>query len=382
MKIFFLITRGNQGGAQTNVLSLAKEAVAGGHEVRIGTGKEGWLATEAGRAGIPVVFFRALQRSWNPLQPFKLRAELQTELHQRPADILHMHSSNALFGVLATRRIKNGPKLVATVHGLSVLNPGWRGNPVVRFIYTLWMRYLWRRCDRLIFVCQSDLDYVLLRGLAHCEQCRVVLNGINSQVEYFTRERARHELGLMNNDQAVVVGTVARLDYQKDIDLFLRVVGALRNQPVIFRIIGEGPDRSRLQEDIKSQRLTDHVQIHPQARNGYKYMPAFDLFLMTSRYEGLPYTLLEAGLAGLPVVSVDVDGVREIVRDGVSGVLVKERTPQLLANAIKCLIDNEASRRSMGGAAQCIIKTDFSEQKMAELTFAVYPRLNDHHENT
>jgi glycosyltransferase involved in cell wall biosynthesis len=370
MKIFLLITRGNQGGAQTNVLSLARGAVRGGHEVKIGTGEDGWLATEAVSSGIPVVFFRSLRRSWNPWQLFKFRSELKAELQRDPVDILHMHSSNALFGALTARKIKNHPYLVATVHGLSVLNPGWRGNRIIRSIYTRTMRFLWRHCDRLIFVCQSDLDDVSARKLVRVEQCRVVLNGINPKIDFFARAHARQQLFIP--DTSFVVGTVARLEYSKDIDLFLNTADILRQEKITFRIVGDGPDRQHLLKAIEKLRLVDRVQIYTQAQNGYKFLPAFDLFLMTSRYEGLPYTLLEAGLAGLPVVAIDVGGISEIIQTGISGLLSRERTPAALANAIEYLMNDRSEARFMGAAAQQNIKTEFLEGRMIEQVLAIY----------
>jgi glycosyltransferase involved in cell wall biosynthesis len=104
-------------------------------------------------------------------------------------------------------------------------------------------------------------------------------------------------------------------------------------------------------------------------------MQAFDVFLMTSRYEGLPYVLLEAGLAGLPAVSTAVGGVSEIISDGETGLLARGRDAVTLANALKCLLDNPARREAMGSAASRRIRVGFTERKMAERTFALYERV-------
>jgi glycosyltransferase involved in cell wall biosynthesis len=232
------------------------------------------------------------------------------------------------------------------------------------------MRFLWRHCDRLIFVCQSDLDYVSARKLVRVEQCRVVLNGINPKIDFFARAHARQQLFIP--DTSFVVGTVARLEYSKDIDLFLNTADILRQEKITFRIVGDGPDRQHLLKAIEKLRLVDRVQIYTQAQNGYKFLPAFDLFLMTSRYEGLPYTLLEAGLAGLPVVAIDVGGISEIIQTGISGLLSRERTPAALANAIEYLMNDRSEARFMGAAAQQIIKTEFLEGRMIEQVLAIY----------
>ena len=374
MKILYLITCADRGGAQVNVLSLAREAAARGHSVRIAVGETGWLTERTAECGGKTVILRGLRRSWNPLLVPRFIFALRHELQREPADIVHLHSSNVIFGVLAAKTVKHPPKLIATVHGLSVSSPGWRQNYAVQSVYTAAMRLLWSLCDRLVFVCQNDFDLATERRWVKAEKCSVITNGIDDRIEFLSRKQAREGLGLAADDRRPVIGTVARLEYSKDMDLFLRVAKEMRGSGAVFQIIGDGPDRQKLRDAVERFGLTDSVRIRTQPHDGRKYMPAFDVFLMTSRYEGLPYALLEAGLAGLPAVSTDVGGVSEIISDGATGLLVRGRDAVTLADALKCLLGNPARREAMGSAASRRIRSEFTEQKMAERTFALYER--------
>jgi glycosyltransferase involved in cell wall biosynthesis len=265
MKILYLITCAAQGGAQVNVLSLAREAAARGHSVRIATGEVGWLTERTAGCGGKTVILRGLRRSWNPRLMLRFVFALRRELQREPADIVHLHSSNALFGVLAAKTVRHSPKLIATVHGLSVSNLGWRRNRAMQWAYTRVMCLFWGLCDRLIFVCQNDLDLATERRWVKAERCSVVANGIGDGIEFLGRERARGELGLAADDRRPVIGTVTRLEYSKDLDLFLRVAKEMRGSGAVFQIIGDGPDRQRLQGSIARLGLADSGAVRRRA---------------------------------------------------------------------------------------------------------------------
>jgi glycosyltransferase involved in cell wall biosynthesis len=376
MRIAYAITRADQGGAQTKVLALARHGMSSGHDVRVITGERGWLTDMAGEAGIETVILPSLARSWNPLRVLSLIGETKRVFRERPADILHMHSSNTLFMTCALGGLgKDAPAPIATACGLSVMNPGWDGSALVRRVYDTVVSRLWKRCERVIFVCRSDLEYATGKGFIGSDKARMVYNGLPDELSFMERNEAREAMGAGPGDDIFIVGTVARLDRQKDIDLFIDTAAHPDADGMRFVAVGGGPEHDRLRQRIADERLTGRCVILDRPKDAYGYMSGFDVFVLTSRYEGFPWTLLEASRAKLPIVSVDVGGCGEVVIDGQTGMLSRERTPSALAGAVRRLRDDPALRGRFGTAAEERARQMFMRDVLTRGTYDVYDEL-------
>ncbi len=376
MNIFYLITRAEQGGAQTKVLTLAKAGLARGHQVRIGTGEGGWLVEQAAAAGIPTVVFKNLKRTWSPLSIRPFLRELKQEITERPTDVLHMHSSNTLFAAYLRGCLDDfRPKTMATVCGLSIMNPGWTGNPIKKALFNLVSKKMWARCDHVIFVCQWDRDFAVSNGYASERTSSVVYNGLPDDVSYFLREEARRRLEIKTDCSEFLVGTVARLDYQKDVDLFIDMANELRDDGMKFRVVGAGEDLEKLEKKISDLNLRDIVSIKAQAKDARRYMTGFDVFVLTSRYEGFPWTLLEAEQACTPMVSMDVAGCPEVVIDGETGWLVHERDPKVLARMVREVRDNPDRAAQYADNAYHRGRQMFTQEVLVNGNYSTYAKL-------
>jgi len=376
MTILYLITRAEQGGAQTKVLTLAKFGLAQGHQVRIGMGEDGWLTERAAEAGIPTVVFKHLKRTWSPLSIRPFLRELKQEITERPTDVLHMHSSNTLFGAFLRGCLGSGrPKTMATVCGLSIMNPGWTGSRFKKAVFNFVTAKMWARSDHIIFVCNWDRDFALSKGFAQETNSSVVYNGLPDDVPYFSRSKARQKLGVTDDNTEFVVGTVARLDYQKDIDLFIDLADVLRDERMKFRVVGAGEDLERLEKRIRQLGLRDKIEIISEARDAFRLVPGFDAFVLTSRYEGFPWTLLEAEQARVPMVSMAVAGCPEIVINGETGWLVRERNPKALAAAVREVRDNSEQAKRLADNAYRRGRELFSEEVLVNGNYSIYRNL-------
>jgi glycosyltransferase involved in cell wall biosynthesis len=380
MRILYLITGAEKGGAQLHVLSLARAARDAGHEVHVVAGDQGWLLERASGEGISTGVLPGLKRSWNPVTVPIIVNQLRAEMSRRLPDVLHMHSSNALFGVLAAKSLGySAPKTIATVHGLSVLNPGWKGNQAKKVAYARTMKQLWSLCGKVVFVCQSDYDYAVSNGLADKSRSVVIRNGLEGPRDFYDVREARERLGVpAQNSSLPVVGTVARLSEEKDLDLLLETARMMPHARCAFRIVGQGPEESRLNRKIRDRGLEGRVAIIRSQGDAHRIMKGFSVFLMTSRYEGLPYTLLEAAHAGVPSVTVDVGGVREIVVDGMTGIVVGKRDPALLSDAVTHLLNDSESSARIASTAKSYVDMRFSVHQMAEDTLSEYQRITQH----
>lgn len=373
MKILYVITRGGRGGAQQNVLSLAAGMQRAGHEVMFACGDaRGWLVESIRRLGLEPRHLKALERSWNPLKSLALIGEMKTLVAIDQPDLIHFHSSNSLFGAIGAYILGvYRPKLVFTVHGWSILHPGWRRSAALKFAYGTAMKSLLRLVDRVIYVCQFDRDWSLVRGLTPSKKSVVIPNGLPGEKSFADRAQARRELGIAEG--SFVCGTVARLDYAKNLDLF---VAALAQCPGLDGVlIGDGPEKNRLTRQINAAGLADRVRLLSNVPEASALMPGLDCFVLCSRLEGLPYAVLEAAAAEVPIVATKVGGVPEIIEHGVSGRLVNPGDASALAQEIRWAAEHRDEAARLAAGAKAKVQKEFSEEVMVKKTNFLYESL-------
>ena len=171
----------------------------------------------------------------------------------------------------------------------------------------------------------------------------------------------------------LVVGAVGRLHEQKGFDVLLRAVTGLPEVQVV--IIGEGPERPALQQLIAELHLGDRVSLLGWSDHASGYMRSFDVLAMPSRYEGMPLVLLEAMLAGVPVVATPVGGIPDTVRHDESGLLVPVDDVAALTTALGRLLSDGALRRRLAAAAEDEARRRHTVDAMARSYEALYDEL-------
>jgi glycosyltransferase involved in cell wall biosynthesis len=171
-----------------------------------------------------------------------------------------------------------------------------------------------------------------------------------------------------------VIGTIARHDPVKGVDVLLRALPLL-DESVRLVLIGDGPERDALVSLTAELGLVDRVEFRdvPWTERAGDHLAGFDVFVLPSRLEGFPVTIMEAMLAGVPVVATDVGSVRESVTDGVTGRVVAPEDPAALAAAITDVLGDDARRRAMGEAG----RLEALERFTLDATTAAYCRLYD-----
>lgn len=316
MKILLVITKGEIGGAQMVALNLATGLKAQGADVMVGVGQESFLTAELSKKYIPVVIFKNLKRTFNPIRSIASFFEFKKFLDKNTFDAIQLNSSNSLFAAMAGKLAKNKPKILFTFHGLSYLDPGSDKNWLVKKMFTLAFQTLLRFVDEKIFVCQANLDEAKKIGLV--KNGTVIPNEVDPEplpgpeARKFLSDKIKTDLS-----QKIILGSIGRLAYPKNYEYFIREMKEITNQhqDIIGIIIGEGPERKKYEQLIKQLGLENKFFLAGEIVNAGKYLLAFDAFVLCSKYEGASITLLEAQSVGLTIFASATGGTPEILKN-------------------------------------------------------------------
>ncbi len=368
-KVVHLITKGSPfGGAQNYVYTLASNLQKTHYESIVLSGDGDELSERLQAKGIPVICLPDLKRDINPLAEIRAFITLIKKLKEIKPDVLHTNSSKAgLLGALAGR-ITRVPRIIFTGHA-------WASNEdrpwIIRKFFLLlhWATIL--LSDRTICVSKKTKNDVAGLRSVRNKTC-VVYNGI-SEFEMEEKYTARISLQTMFNkgdSDALWLGTIAELHRNKGLDLLIEALARI-TAPFQFFIIGEGEERERLEQMIKDKELEDRVFLVGKITNAKKYLKAFDIFTLTSRTEALPYTILEAGFAGLPILASRVGGIPEIITNGENGVLVRPNSEDIY-QALGHLFSQANKRTEYGTKLKAKIEKEFSVEQQISQTIKVY----------
>ncbi|MFZ5649356.1 MAG: glycosyltransferase family 4 protein [Bacillota bacterium] len=287
-------------------------------------------------------------------------------------DIIHSHGTGGgIYGRLIRIFYRQGV-FIHTFHGIYQ-----RGRGIKKELHLLAERLLGRLTDHFIFVCGSEMQKAEGLGIRR-PGSSVVLNGVDTghycglSVDL---ERKKEELGIRPGSQ--VIGTVGRLSRPKAPEAGIRAVHRLvkEKRNVVYVMVGDGEERDNVLKEISDLGLEDTVLLLGGREDVGEILKVMDVFVLPSRWEGLPLALLEAMASGLPVVATRVTGSVEVVREGVTGLMVDPDNPDQLSAAISFLLDNPDLRKEMGARGRERAKAHFDHGRMSAETFEVYRRL-------
>ena len=289
----------------------------------------------------------------------------------RRFDIVHTHSSKA--GILgrAAAWAAGVPVRIHTPHALPFEQ---QVGTLKRAMYRGIEALAGRITTKLVALSSFEKRTMLRTGLARPSQVVVIHNGVETTKPTTpeTAARKRSELGLSSD--ALVVGSVGRLVEQKGHTFLVRaarrVVDAVAE--ATFLIVGEGPLRERLSEEIDGLGLTQNVRLLGHRDDVRELLPALDMVVLPSLWEAMPYAMLEAMAARLPIVAFDVSGLSEFVRHGRDGLLVPERDCVALADGIISLGEDTPRRLCMGENAREFVCTRFSSRHFVQSLERLY----------
>jgi glycosyltransferase involved in cell wall biosynthesis len=342
------------------------------YRVTFVTGEIGPLAEQAILADHEVVVEPSLVPTISPREDRECLGRLERLFAQRQFDVVHTHSAKAgALGRWAAHRVGT-PLIVHTYHGFP-FHPFQ--SPVRRAAYVAIERRLAAVTDVVLAIGTGVATEALQRGLARPESLRTVTPVVDGRIVEqtpATRAAARERLGLPAD--VPVVGTVGRLDFQKAPEHFVEALTRLRHTEAMGVWVGGGPMLDEVRDLVARRGLEHRLLLVGERRDVPDLLPAFDVFAMSSRYEGLPCVVVEAMRCGLPVVATAVNSVSDLVVPGVSGVLVPPAQPAALAAAVDGLLDDPLTALRLAREGQQRAGGSFDATALSTVLDQVYSR--------
>jgi len=429
--ILYIITKSVWGGANKHVYDLATY-LADEFEVAVAAGSQGKFAQKIKEAKIPYYQIKNFQRKINPLKELFAFFEILRLIWQLKPDIIHVNSSKAgglvgsatwLYKILRRFNLRiSRPRLIFTAHGWAFNEdrPGWQ----------IWLIKIFSKLtalfyDKIICVSEYDRQIAIKNRIAPVGKLVTIHNGIDfKNISFLPKEEAQKKL--LGKISPLVIGTIAEWTKNKGLIYLLEAVKETqknqkrvalsdhalakrgrvqkgdplkgRNRKVRpFDLVligsGENPDKEKMHQFIKKNNLKN-VHLIEWLDQATAYLKAFDIFILPSVKEGLPYTILEAMAAQIPIIAANVGGIPEMLsrtssgaslfttpflKKGVvkrdapdTGLLVQPKNSQQLAAKIVYLINNPALAKKMAEEARKKVAREFSLEKMLRKTKRVY----------
>ena len=378
MRVLHVMASAARGGGAAHLVDLLPALRRAGWDCEAAVGRDGPLGGDLGAAGIPVHYVDLMGRRLAPLRALRL-ARLTAGLGP---DVVHLHGTRTAFfhavgaalrRVTDWRRGRGAPPVVYTAHGLAYRKDAGRVGRQV----SLWAeRVACRGADAVTSVSRADLADLEGRGFLGGRPGFHVANAVRLPADDAgDRPAARRRLGLP--DGALVVGTVSRLVPQKAVgdlvDAVARIAAGFQGPagPLTLVVVGDGPLRANLERRVRAGAGGARVMMTGARGDVPRLLPAFDVFVLSSRWEGEPIALLEAMAAGLACVATATEGAREILGgDAASGRLVAVGDVAELGDALAGLLRDARAREAMGASARARVRArtpDAQARRVAEV---------------
>lgn len=360
------VVEASHGGVGRHVLDLCRGLVQRGHEVHVAwsplrkdSGFEAELHAIEGLQRHEI----AMRRGVHPSDAWAVALLVSYGRSHGPFSLLHGHSSKA--GALARlAAVALGRPALYTPNAFRTTDPTL--GAASRLFYRCCERGLATFGSEIIAVSEDERTHAVELGLDP-RRMHVVLNGIDQERPAAERiDRAM--LGIPAD--ATVVGFVGRLVHQKAPERLIDVAARMNRRDVRWVVVGDGPQERALRERAGENGLESRFH-WLGARDGFSAMPVFDVLLMPSRYEGMPYVLIEALTHGLPIVVSDVGGARHAVRNGINGFVVAEGDLDATTDALRQLLDDATLRKTMAARSRTLAR-HFTARRMVAETEQVY----------
>ncbi|MDO8559309.1 MAG: glycosyltransferase [bacterium] len=383
-KILFLVTQSEMGGAQKYIYEVTK-VLSEKYEILVAAGGEidGELFQKLKDTETRSLYVSQMRRTPWPWQVIFAVKEIHGLLKKERPDVLFLCSTTAgLLGSVASFLYKLNAKrytlkTIYRIGGWAFRDPrsSWKNWLI------FWAEKLTARFKDLIIV-NSEYDWRIAveKKIVSPEKIIKIYNGLDiDSLNFLSKEEARTSLAELSTanlavlSSAKIIGCVANFYKTKGLEYLIGAFDFLmsdfpRKSDIKLFIIGDGKLRPQLEAQIKKHGLENNVILAGRMADAYRYLKAFDIFVLPSLKEGFPWVILEAMAAELPIVATNVGALPEIIDNGLNGCLAKPSNRQELAEKIKWLLEHPQEAKIMGIEAKLKLVKKFSLRRMVEET--------------
>ena len=359
-KVLIVIARLNVGGTAQYIGELVKGLKPSKYEVLVATGHvQGAEVEDAVVASLPLVRVPSMGRKISLWADWKARSELKKVIADFEPDLIYSHTFKA--GLLA-RSINSGVPVVHAFHGHLLSEPELQGfkSRVVVFLE----RLLAKRSAALVTVGKKVADELLAEGVGKVNQYRSIAPGVNA-LQLEDKKAARESLGIASEARPIVVW-MARVTAVK---APMRVVEIAKAIPEARFLLAGGGD---LLDEVKKAAVDNLTVLGWQ--DASRMWAVADVAISTSENEGMPVALIEAQLAGVPVVAVNVGSVAEVVSDGETGYVFDEFGADFISQVRNLILEKTEIKR-LGERAKNRARDEFSPQKLVNSHLALFDEI-------
>jgi len=381
MKILFIVTQSELGGAQRFVFEAAKYFSQQGYEVAVAAGEGGnaLFAQFSNEETIKTHSLKHLKRTPGPITALLIIKEITRLLKTETPNVLFLCSTTAgILGSVAASSYKKRQKLLVVyrIGGWAFRDPRpWWQNKII-----LWLEKLTGRFkDKIIVNSEIDRELAIKHGVAPAEKLIKIYNGVDTaKLQFLPKEEAmtylsiREQFSDTSYPQIKLIGCVANfyktkgLEYLVEAARLNKVKSGIENLKYI--VIGDGRGRKKLEQLIKKYGLEQTFFLPGRIADAYKYLKAFDVFVLPSLKEGFPWIILEAMAGQIPIVATTVGALPEIIEDNKEGMLVRPGNSTALSEKIAWLLEHPTEAQKMAALAREKVEQQFTLQKMLEQT--------------
>lgn len=307
-------------------------------------------------------------RKMSPVRDAIACAALTAVVWRGRFDVIHAHSSKAgglgRFAALADP----SARFVYSPHGFYYLN---FEDPLRARLFRFLEKLNSRRISRLVTLSKGEHSAAINDGVIPAARAELVENGID-HAECLSQSDARARLGI--DAGATVVGTISRFTPQKaPFDLIAVAASLAKSRPeLVFAWLSDGEMRSQVESALAAAGIEEEVRLLGYVNRARRLIPAMDVFVLASKWEGLPYTIMEAMDAGVPIVATDVVGTQDVIDNGRTGFLVPPGSPDMIAAQVDELLKHPEMAAMIASAAKADVKSRFGRSKMVDKIANLY----------
>ena len=356
------------GGVEKTLLSLLPRLKEENFDVKVCTlYRKDILSDEMEKKGIPVINIGMRARMDIDMKYLKGIINLAKFIKRERFHVVHTHLYRANTPGRIAAILAKVPVIIANEHNID----SWKTLKQRKMD-----RFLSRFTDKIIAVSEGVKSFYVNEVGIPEEKIEVIYNGVD--LERFEKEidikNKKRELSIPVNSP--LIGTIGRLQPQKDHKNFLKASSLILKKfpDAHFLIVGGGSLRGKLEDFAKKLGIEKNIHFLGERKDIEEILPLMDIFVLSSKREGFPITILEAMACGIPVVATSVGGTPELVESGKEGFLVPPENPHILSDAIVNLLRKEELGKEMGRNGRERVKS-FSIERMVERTESLYNEL-------